>query len=40
MTYKSGEIYEGQWENDVREGNGNIHKIDGSIVPEYFINDY
>ena len=32
MTYKSGDVYAGQWFNDVREGRGKIYKIDGSIV--------
>ena len=39
MMYKNGEIYQGQFKNDVREGKGIIYKNNKEIYNGEFKND-
>ena len=32
MFYDNGEIYEGQWKNDKRNGNGTLFNANGKVI--------
>ncbi len=39
MFYGNGERYEGEFQNNVREGKGKIYKINGEVYEGIFRND-
>jgi len=39
MIYGNGERYEGEFQNNVREGKGKVYKINGEVYEGIFRND-
>ena len=40
MIYSTGEVYDGEWRNDMKHGKGNLTLKDGSIILQEWHNNF